>query len=166
MNKTLRIPVLLVMLAGLVPLEGFAQSDTPDSIAWEIMDRALERSETEEKLILIDVYASWCPYCQRMQSEVYPSNEVEQAIRDYFIPVRINIESDETLQFQGREFTEADFARALRYQSVPTTFFMNSRGEVVGQQPGFLPVDTFSSLLRFVGTGAYENQSFQDFEGE
>ncbi|MEX2585983.1 MAG: thioredoxin fold domain-containing protein [Balneolaceae bacterium] len=166
MNNTLTIPVFLFLWVALLPTELFGQSDSPDAIEWEAMERALERSEAEEKLILIDVYAAWCPYCQRMQSEVYPSDEVEEAIQSYFIPVRINIESDRKLRFQGREFTEAEFAKALRYQSVPTTFFMNSRGEVVGQQPGFLPVDTFSSLLRFVGTGAYETQRFQDFEGD
>ncbi|MGM0506039.1 MAG: thioredoxin family protein [Bacteroidota bacterium] len=135
-----------------------------DSINWVSIDEALDRASDEEKLILIDVFAPWCPYCQRMQKEVYPDENVEEAIDDYFLPVRISVESDDAVQFMDRRFTQAEFARALKYQSVPTTYFMNAEGEVVGQQPGYLPEDIFTSLLRYVGSGAYETQSFEEFE--
>lgn len=135
-----------------------------DSIEWVSVEEALERAEEEEKLILIDVFAPWCPYCQRMQEEVYPDSHVEEAIDTYFLPVRISVESEDPVRFMNREFTQAEFARALRYQNVPTTYFMNARGEVVGQQPGYLPEEVFTSLLRYVGSGAYETQSFEEFE--
>ncbi len=139
-------------------------SNFQDNINWRSMDHALSLAEQQDKLILIDVYAEWCPYCQRMQDEVYPDELVEKVVEQYFVPVRINTESSQKLRFMNREFTQEEFARALRYQSVPTTYFMNKDGEVVGQQPGFLPVDVFSSLLEYVGSGAYEEISFDEFE--
>ncbi len=134
-----------------------------DNIEWVSMERALELASDEEKLILIDVFAEWCPYCQRMQSEVYPDQQIEELIDLYFVPVRIDTESDRSEVYLGREFTQAEFARALRFQSVPTTFFMNSDGEVVGHQPGYLPEDVFAQLLEYVGSGAYEEISFDEF---
>lgn len=158
------IATLLLFLT--ITTAAYAQSGNGESLKWIPIDEALQMAGEQEKLVLIDVYAAWCPYCQRMQSEVYPDSGVEEIIREYFVPVRINIESDQGVTYLGESYTQAQFARALRFQSVPTTYFMNPRGEVVGQQPGFLPIDTFSALLRYVGSGAYEHQSFQEFQGE
>lgn len=156
-----RVPFWGLLLMTLMSAE---MVSAQDSINWVSIDEALERASEEEKLILIDVFAPWCPYCQRMQEEVYPDGNVEEAIGDYFLPVRISVESDAPVRFMERNFTQAEFARALQYQSVPTTYFMNARGEVVGQQPGYLPEDVFTSLLRYVGSGAYETESFEEFE--
>lgn len=157
----LRIPFWPLLFLILLAADGVSAQE---SIEWVSVDEAMERAEEEQKLILIDVFAPWCPYCQRMQEEVYPDSRVEEAIETYFLPVRISIESDDPVQFMNREFTQAEFARALRYENVPTTYFMNARGEVVGQQPGYLPEEIFTSLLRYVGSGAYETQSFEEFE--
>lgn len=144
-------------------ITGIAQQPPEDNIEWQQMNRALHLASDNDKMILIDVFAEWCPYCQRMQSEVYPDTEVEEQISKYFIPVRINTESDQELIYKGNRFTEAEFATALRFRSVPTTYFMNAEGEIVGQQPGFLPVDVFVNLLEYVGSGAHETQSFEEF---
>jgi len=156
---------LLLLIASWIGIQSAAGQNSPeDNIHWVGMERALQMASEQDKFILIDVYAEWCPYCQRMQSEVYPSDEVEEKVGKYFIPVRINTESNETLRYLGSEFTQAEFAVALQYRSVPTTYFMNEKGEVVGQQPGFLPVDVFAKLLEFVGSGAFEETTFQEFE--
>ncbi len=161
MKKLIYILLPIFILACERPIQA---QDTPlDNLDWQEMERALELASEEDKLILIDVFAQWCPYCQRMQSEVYPSEEVEEVINKYFIPVRIDTESEEGLTYHGNAFTQAEFAVALQYRSVPTTYFMNSEGEVLGQQPGFLPVDVFTQLLEYVGSGAHETQSFDEF---
>ncbi|MEX2573224.1 MAG: thioredoxin fold domain-containing protein [Balneolaceae bacterium] len=157
-----------IILAGIIFVSGLspsaAQDPPEDNLDWVGVERALRLASQNDKLILIDVYAEWCPYCQRMQEEVYPDDSVGALIRKYFIPVRINTESDEPVNYLGNAFTHAEFATALNNQGVPTIYFMNQQGEVVGQQPGFLPVDVFSSLLEYVGSGAFENQTFEEFE--
>ncbi len=153
---------LITIWAGLQAVSG--QNPPEDNLNWVGMERALQLASEQDKFILIYVYVEWCPYCQRMQSEVYPAEEVGERVTKYFIPVRINAESDEKLRYHGNDFTQAEFAGALQYESVPTTYFMNKDGEIVGQQPGLLPVEVFAKLLEFVGSGAFEEQSFQEFE--
>ena len=109
------------------------------------------------------MYAAWCPYCQRMHSDVYTTDEVKSAISDHFIWVQINVESENKVDYHGNEMTEAEFARALDNQNVPTTYFLNDEGAIIGVQPGYLDVEVFSNLLRFVGSDAYLNQSFDDY---
>lgn len=124
---------------------------------------ALALAASENKKILVDVYAEWCPYCQRMHEEVYPSEEVLSAISTHFLWVKINIESDENVNYLGTDMTEAEFARALQNENVPTTYFLNPEGAVIGTQPGFIPSDTFSDLLNFVGSDAYLEESFEEY---
>lgn len=116
-----------------------------------------------EKKILIDVYASWCPYCQRMHSDVYTDDSVLEAISEYFIWVKIDIESDRKVNYHGNEMTEAEFANALENESIPTTYFLNHEGAIIGVQPGFIEEDTFSKLLNFVGSDAFMSQTFQEY---
>ncbi|MEX0822961.1 MAG: thioredoxin fold domain-containing protein [Balneolaceae bacterium] len=127
------------------------------------MREALERANSENKKILVDVYAEWCPYCGRMHSEVYPSEEVRKVISEYFLLVKINVESDNSIDYLGTTLTESEFANALENKSVPTTYFLNEEGSILGSQPGFLPIDVFSALLAFVGSDAYLNQTFEEY---
>lgn len=142
-----------------VPAGLLAQADAePVSL-----QHALEQAATENKKILVDVYAEWCPYCERMHTEVYPNEEVLDAISSHFIWVKINIESNETVNYLGTEMTEAEFAQALQNKNVPTTYFLNNEGAILGTQPGFIPSDTFSELLNFVGSDAYLDESFEEY---
>lgn len=127
------------------------------------LEQALELAPETGKKILVDVYATWCPYCKRMHSEVYPSDEVSKAISDYFLLVKIDVEGSEEVNYFGEMMTEAQFARALDNKNVPTTYFLNQEGAILGVQPGYLEPDVFSSLLQFVGSDAYLNQSFSEY---
>jgi len=126
---------------------------------------ALNEASRGGKKILIDVFAEWCPYCQRMHSDVYTSEEVLEAISDYFIWVKIDVESPSPVSYYGTEMTEAQFASALENESVPTTYFLNSEGAVIGSQPGFIEAEVFAALLKFVGSDAYLEKSFQEYTG-
>lgn len=153
--------LLLLLFPSLIAAQESSQPIQPVPL-----EQALELAPEQEKKILVDVYATWCPYCQRMHSEVYPSEQVQEAISEYFILVRIDVESNAKVNYHGEEMTEAEFAQALENQNVPTVYFLSDEGIIIGQQPGFLKEDVFANLLNFVGSDAYLNQSFQEYTGE
>ena len=157
--KTLLTILIFFMLA--VP-SVLAQEEKTEPVS---LEEALVLSSETGKKILIDVYAAWCPYCQRMHSDVYTDERVLDAISNYFIWVKINVESDDMVNYHGNEMTEAEFAGALENESIPTTYFLNNKGAIIGKQPGFIEEDTFSKLLNFVGSDAFQSQSFQDYTG-
>lgn len=150
----------LICLFLLAPAALFAQ---PDEVKPVTLEEALKLAPSHEKKILVDVYAAWCPYCQRMHSEVYTNSDVAEAISEYFILVQINVESDEMVNYHGNEMTEAEFARALENKNVPTTYFLNHEGAILGSQPGYLDEKIFSNLLNFVGSDAFLSQSFDEY---
>ena len=140
--------------------------DSEQSVEPISLEKALKLAPTEGKKILVDVYATWCPYCQRMHSEVYPSGSVQEAISKYFFWVKIDVEGEEMIKYHGEEMTEAQFAQALENTNVPTVYFLNEEGAILGTQPGYFEEEVFANLLNFVGSDAYLNQSFQEYTGD
>ena len=157
--------LLCLILFFSIYSNGNAQSEDemPEPVE---LEEALKLASETGKKILVDVFAEWCPYCQRMHSDVYTDENVLEAITDYYIWVRINVESDEKVDYHGNEMTEAEFASALENRSVPTTYFLDSEGSILGSQPGFIDASMFSSLLNFVGSDEYLNQTFQEYQGK
>jgi len=154
--------IIFLMVAG---LPAIADAQIKKEVPFRVMelDQALETAKKENKKVLLDVFAVWCQYCREMHDNVYPKKNVANAMSKYFILVHIDIESDEKVTFLDKTITQAQFATALRSQSTPTTYFMNPNGEILGHQPGLLSADVFSSLLHFVGSDSYLEQSFEEF---
>jgi len=141
----------------------FSAISTGQSLNPTALESALISAKESGKKVLIDVYAEWCPYCEKMHTEVYTETDVIKAVNEHFYLVKINIESENEVNFLGNRMTESDFAKMLKSSSLPSTYFMNSSGELLGMQPGLLPADVFEDLLTFVGSDSYESLSFEEY---
>ena len=86
--------------------------------------RAKAKALASKKPILMDVYAPWCPYCRRMQSQVYPDRDV-RALGDRFVRLRINGEK------------HPDIMNRYRIQGFPSMVFLDSEGGLLGVARGF-----------------------------
>lgn len=155
----------LILFTATITVLLFNRAEAQSSVDAEpiSLEQALKLAPETGKKILVDVYATWCPYCKQMHSEVYPSDDVKEAILDHFLLVKIDVEGTKEVSYHGEIMTEAEFAQALDNQNVPTTYFLNEEGAILGVQPGYLDADIFSSLLQFVGSDAYLNQSFDEY---
>ena len=140
-----------------------AQMSIPPRSFQEVVDRA----QSEQTPILVEVYASWCPYCQRMQAEVYADSTVQNYLDTHFTYVRLNSDTTGTTthQFDGRTVSTDELASMFGARGVPTTVFLTPDGSPIAHQPGFIERPTFLTMIRFVGSGAYQTQSFQEFSG-
>ncbi|MGF1671534.1 MAG: thioredoxin family protein [Balneolaceae bacterium] len=162
--------IKIISLAVLVTFfrAGISEAQITADVPYRIMEleTALETAKEENKKVILDVYAEWCPYCRRMHNDVYPDEKVSTILEQYFILVHIDIESNENVKFIDRTITQSQLARALRSQSTPTTYFMSANGEVIGMQPGLLSADIFATLLSYIGSDAYKSQSFEEYSGQ
>lgn len=156
--KIIKIIPIFLFIGSVFASTGYSQSLDPTAL-----DKALESAKTNDKKVLIDVYAEWCPYCEKMQTEVYTETDIIDAVNEHFYLVKINIESKNEVNFLGNRMAESEFAKMLKSSSLPTTYFMNGDGELLGMQPGLLPADVFEDLLHFVGSGAFQSLSFEEY---
>lgn len=142
-----------------------AERDHMDDI-WYTIEEAQQLAQEEDKYILVDVYTEWCAICHRMEDQTYASEMVQQRLDEYFYPVRLDAESQHTVRFNGREYTEQELALELGVNSYPTAIFIDPQGEPFSMQPGFVESRRFADILAFVGREAYKEQSFNQFQRE
>lgn len=157
--------LLLLGLLGLALLPGSSQAQM--EVPPHSFEQALDKAQAEDRPILVEIYAPWCPWCQRMQDEVYADSTVQSYLSSEFLYVRLNSDADEgTHQFRSRTLSTSELASTLGAQGVPTTVFLTADGTPIGRQPGFIDRSTFLRLIRYVGSDAYRNQSFDTFDPE
>jgi len=156
-------------LSALLPLAAQAQSSLFDPaimapIGWQRVEQAMAAAARSGKKVLIDISAPWCPWCRRMQHEVYTDSAVVRYLKGHFEFARLNGEdSGRKLKFLGYELSEAELAQALGLTGYPTTVFLEPDGTYITRVPGFVPAETFLQVLRFIGSEAYKRQSFEEF---
>lgn len=158
--------LILLLISGLLSAAGFSpagNSAPAAAIEWYGMKEAQELASNGDKKVMVYAEASWCTYCKKMEKEVFTQEDVQATIAKYFYPVRVDIESDNSLTFNGKEMTEVEFSRLMQVSGTPTFLFVNGEGEVLGGQPGFIPSDVFKALLTYVGSDAHIRISFDQF---
>ncbi|MCH8569576.1 MAG: thioredoxin fold domain-containing protein, partial [Balneolales bacterium] len=147
-----------------VPQEFLAGAEIDTYQGWTSLENAVLMARENDKKIIIDVYTDWCGYCRRMEAETYAADRVKKALDEHFFAVRLNAESSERVRFNGEVMTKQELAMALGVTGYPTTIFLDTDGEPLGFQPGFIDRNTFERLLVYVGTEAYErNIPFDSF---
>ena len=99
-------------------------------------EAALAKAKAEGKPVLLDLYATWCGPCHKLDAEVFPAEEVAN-ITDGMVAMRIDAES------------EAGIPLVERYHVVgyPTVLLLRADGTEIDRIFGFLPAPAFATAL-------------------
>lgn len=163
-----RVAVLLLLAFPIVALaqdqEEVPAGEGAPGVNWLSFDEAVKTGADEDKAIVIDVYAPWCGWCNRFQSEVYTDDAIEAYVNENFAITRLNLdETEQTHEFKGYTLTPSQLGNALGATGTPTTVFLASNGDYITRLPGFITADDYLNVLKFIQTKAYENVSFQEY---
>src|SRR4051812_12120404 len=52
----------------------------------------LEKSRVENKCIFLDIYATWCVPCKKMDNEVYPDIKLAEVFSEKFISAKVQFD--------------------------------------------------------------------------
>ena len=74
-------------------------------------------AQESEKLILLDLTASWCHWCHVMDGTTYSDPDIIRRIQTDFVPVRVDIDM------------RPDISERYNRGGFPTTAFLSCRGE-------------------------------------
>jgi len=110
------------------------------------------------------VYADTCPWCRKLQSEIYTQAELQSYVYDTFELGRIDIGiSNDTLTYKGFTLSSAELGAGFGATGTPTTIFLEPNGTYITRLPGFHQYDEFFQVLKFVGSESFRDMSFADY---
>ncbi len=130
--------VLVGIVVSATALAGVTIQAGPSTINWERdYDEAVERAETEEKLIIAYGFTDWCVICKRMDRETFVAPQLTEEMADDYVWLKLNTETEE----DGIRF-QKDFA-ILVY---PAILLLDSQGDEIER------IDRFVSAADFRNT--------------
>ena len=122
------------------PPQGYTEYSKRLHWTWNDVDEALETARKENKLVLVDFWASWCGWCAKADREVFPNERVEDIILTHFLPVKVDTDV----------YPQTQMKYGVR--GLPTIVILDGEGNIKGRIVGFRQVDEFVTLLmQYVG---------------
>jgi thiol:disulfide interchange protein len=88
---------------------------------------ALQLAKKENKLIFLDIYATWCGPCKRLKANTFSNKEVGKYYNTNFINVALD----------GEEGDGAMLASQYMVNSYPSLLFIDATGKIVTLTGGY-----------------------------
>lgn len=134
-----------------------------ESLSWYSFEEAIKRADSTNKPIFVDVWAPWCGWCHKMQSEVYP--KLAEELSANFVPTRINRDDNQTTHhYNQQKLSSLQLAQLLKVQEVPAIVLLSEKGDYLLHLTGYRDTKTLRPILRYIGSQAYRNLSFAEFQ--
>lgn len=105
------------------------------------LEQALKIARAQNKLVLADMSAIWCPTCRKLDQQVFADQQVKEAVGKRYIFSRIEYESPE-----GKAFAER-----YRVSGFPTVLILDAEGKMLRRLPLTFDPQNFIHLISQVG---------------
>ncbi len=126
MKKTIKLTVILTIFC----LSVFGQGIDFSERTWE---ENLQEATNQNKLIMLDAYASWCGPCKSMAKYTFADKEVGEYYNKNFICVKMDMEDGIGPQL----------SRKYELTAYPTIYYINGEGEKIHKSVGYLGTAEF-----------------------
>lgn len=130
MNNKLLILVLFASITLGLSLTAFTNKKKADKgieFYEGNFDAALAKAKSENKIIFMDAYASWCGPCKKMAANVFTDEKVGDYFKSKFVSLKMDMEKGEG----------PAIARKYPVQYYPTLFFIDAKGNVLKKIVGY-----------------------------
>ncbi len=145
---------------------GAIPSEIPDWFKESFLDLSDDVSEAaaQNKRLMIYFHQPGCPYCAKLVDENFTDPKIKAYVQKHFDGITINMWGDrDVVSIGNKDFTEKEFALALKVHYTPTILFLNEQGKVALRLNGYYPPDKFQTALRFVAEHAETKMSFNQY---
>ena len=101
---------------------------------------ALEAAKSENKLVFMECYTSWCGPCKALAKDIFTRKDVGDFFNANFINVKYDMEKGE-----GKELNKRYKANIIGF---PTLLLIDKKGKVVHQMAGFQEADVLIAGMK------------------
>jgi thiol:disulfide interchange protein len=125
----------LLLLAGCAPEPTTSRSKAEGKVPLGFhdlsLDEALALAKTEDKLVMVDFYADWCPPCRMLDSYTWPDPAVQAWLQEKTVAIKNNVDDNPEVWAK------------YRFKGIPILIFLRPDGSEVGRLSGFRPPQQF-----------------------
>lgn len=89
-------------------------------------DAVRKEAIAQDKLVFIDLYATWCGPCKAMERDVFSKKEVGDFMDEYFVAAKYDIDKPTGKALAGKHGV----------RSIPTYLVFNTEGDLLGKITG------------------------------
>ena len=111
----------------------------------------LDKAASENKIIFLDAYTSWCGPCKKMTRDIFPQKAIGDLFNSKFVNVKMDMEKGEGV----------DIAEQYHIKAYPTLLFIASDGSLVHRSAGY---HTVPQLLELAGVALSPGKSLSSME--
>ena len=156
-----------LLATGAFTAEKSAQPEESQTakIEWLSFDQGLAalKEKDNSKHMFVDITASWCGWCKKMDRETFTDPRVIELMNTYFIPVKLWGDSNKELDIDGYKISEKNLAVSeFKVSGYPTFWFVNPDQARIGPMPGYQTADRMVKALTWVKDREYDTTATKD----
>lgn len=163
----MKVPTVFALsLAALIlwnSMSPAALAGDKKELQWFSFEQGSAEAQRTGKKLLVDVYTTWCGWCKKMDANTYGSSSVASYLKDHYILVKLNAESDSPLTYKREKYSEKEFARAFGVNGYPTTLFLKSNGDPITKYPGYADASKFRDIVSYIAEDHYLTKKFDEY---
>lgn len=107
----------------------FAAVPKTPEVHWLKYNEAMEKAKTSAKLVFVDLYADWCVPCRVMEKTVYSDPTVVSLLNNRFIPVKLDVDSEDSITCDGIKSTaRACYSEVWELSVIPAFVLVAPKG--------------------------------------
>lgn len=110
---------------------------------WNI---ALKKAKEQNKLVFLDIYATWCGPCKMLKQYTFTDTSVGNFFNNNFVNVSVD----------GEKGVGPQLAQQFSIEGYPSLIITDAEGKPVLVTAGYIPAE---ELLKFAGEAVKRNQA-------
>lgn len=131
--KTLRNIILLTAFVITIQTSYAQEGISFEKGTWS---EVLTKAKSQDKLVFLDAYASWCGPCKWMAKNTFPDDEVASYYNAKFVNYKMDMEKGEG----------PAVAKTYNVDAYPSLLFVNSDGDLVSKNVGAMGPKDFMEM--------------------
>ena len=134
------------------PIIKDVKKDAEGELKWYNWNEGYQMSLKSKKVVMVDLYTSWCGWCKRMDHDTYTNPDIIKYINSKFIPIKLNPEAAGTYKVDSMSMSGAQLMGMLtnnQSTGYPTIVFIYPNRNIE-LYPGYQDAKGFQSTLSAV----------------